>query len=202
MSKVFVAFGLFLVTLAGTVAAQSKPSFSGRWDLVADKSTPSGSMGVFGKSVGLQQTETTLTVESTVMAMRMSAVNGQPGQPEQIETTLTRSYTFDGAEHELQQDIPVLQGMPAGASMMSLPSPVTYRAIWTTGQLVILSTTKAGPSSTTDAPGTLQRLTRMSLSLDSDGSLVVDSIAIAAPRAGAAKQNPPVPVRSVYRKAS
>jgi hypothetical protein len=202
MSRLFAAFAVVIVALAGTLAAQSRPSFSGRWDLVAEKSTPAGSTGIFGKSVGIQQTETTLTVESTVSVMRGSSVNGQ-FVSEASESTVTSAYIFDAAEHELKPSGPFLTELAAAAataSAVSLPPPSTYRAIWTTGQLVILVTTKAGPSSTTDAQGTLQRVSRVSLSIDSDGSLVVDSIAIAAPRAGAAKQNPPAPSRSVYVK--
>ena len=199
MSRIIVTLGLAVIALAGIAHAQSKADFSGRWELVADKSTPATSAGVFGKAVGIKQTETSMTLESTVTGMRGSSVNGQM-VTEPVEGTLTSEYIFDGAEHELQQTNSIMQNIPAGATVMSTPPPVFYRAIWTTGQLVIVSQTKAGPTSSTDAPGTLQRVTRVALSLDSDGSLVVDAIAITAPRAGAAKQNAPTPMRTVYAK--
>jgi hypothetical protein len=48
--------------------------------------------------------------------------------------------------------------------------------------------------------GQLKQVARMSLSLDPDGTLVVDRVTVADPEPGGPKENAPVAVRSYYRR--
>ena len=107
-------------------------------------------------------------------------------------------YITDGAEHDevLPSAIPGVGPVPAGAAVSS-PAPSIYRATWLNGQLLILKYSKL-PSEN----NALMSVSRLALSLDADGSLVVDSLSIPMrPRVNGPKQEPPVSVRSIYKKA-
>ena len=194
MSRILVTVSLAIVVLSGAIAAQqSQPDFSGRWELVADKTTPAGSEAVLGPWFVIKQAETSLTIERT--ETKMSSQGGRAGNPatvQQIEVPSTETYVFDGTERDRQRTaaLPV----PAGARVVDLNLP-TYRATWTTNQLVIIVTNKDALRGTTS-------LARLSLSLEADGSLVADRVEIIFPRSGGAKQGPPTPRRSVYLKKS
>jgi hypothetical protein len=130
----------------------------------------------------------------TVMAVKMVAAAGQPEPVERTPITMTESYTTDGAEHEM----PAMEGR-AGATVM-LASKRHYRAIWTTGQLVIVTFTKAAVTRDNIVEGQITATVRTAFSLDAEGSLIVDRIAISTPRVGGPMQQPPVATRSVYKK--
>jgi hypothetical protein len=195
-----LTFVLSLVVMALSVgmSAQNRPDFSGRWTLVPEKSTPTGSRGALGDSFGVQQTATTIAIETVVPTMSVSRSGGAVGTPEKGVAPRTAVYTFDGVEHELQQQPQLPPGVPPSSVQVKLIFETTYRAVWTTDQLVILTALKGAQG--TQTAGQFQGLSRLSLSLDSDGSLVVDNLAINTPRPGGAKQEPPVSVRCIYKK--
>ena len=191
MSKVIVAFVLAAVVLGGAVSAQDRPDFSGRWELAPAKSTPEGSLGALGNVVTLRQSATALTANTTISVMKMTAVNGQTGTPERVDALSSTVYTFDGAEHELQRQIEGMSFEAPPGAMNSRPPAQMYRATWTTGQLVIITT----------SPGSLLlRVSRMALSLEADGSLAVEAVSILQPQPNAPKQNAPSATRSIYLK--
>ena len=51
-----------------------------------------------------------------------------------------------------------------------------------------------------DKEGQLKQISRTSLSLDTDGNLVVDRVNVLDPTDGGPKESPPVTIRTVYRK--
>jgi hypothetical protein len=201
MSKVFGALGFVVIALCGAVTAQqTRPDLSGRWELAADKSTPAGARPTLGTSIGIQQSATAVTIESKLPGMTASpGPDGRMGPPEQTEFNVTTAYTFDGAEHQLERNIegmPTMAQAPPGA-MVSMPPVEFYRATWTTGQLVVITQNKPGAPGNPMAPS-LTRVSRLSFTLEADGSLVVESMVIVQPREGGPKQAAPVPTRTVY----
>ena len=179
----------------GLSGLQDRPSFSGRWTLVADRSTPAGSKGVFGEAVTIAQQTTFIEIDVTVTGTQVTMQGGQTTSMPAASRTLTRGYEMDGVEHEM----PPPEAKP-GVSMMIL-SKTSYRAVWTTGQLVIVEHNRAAATRGNDVEGQITSVTRTAFSLDPDGLLIVDRIGIAMPRPNGPKQEPPVPTRSVYKKA-
>jgi len=114
----------------------------------------------------------------------------------QSPTTVTIERTTTMTSGAVPASLPGVSPPPAGAVGSTVP-PTTYRATWMKGQLIIIRQTKM-PSEN----NALMSVSRWALSLDADGSLVVDSLNVPMlPRANGPKQEPPVSVRSVYRKA-
>ena len=194
MSKVIAPLGLVVLAVVGTATAQ-QPDFSGRWELVAERSTPRGSTGLLGKWMVIKSAGSVVTIESALGMTRTTTVNGQRVS-EQVESSTTAVYTVDGAEHDVERTYP--PDTIAGSLSSRAPSQ-TYRATWTTGQLVIITSAKTvAPSPELPVPPF--RVTRMALTLGTDGLLVVDGISISQPQAGAAVQSPPASTRTVYVK--
>ena len=108
-------------------------------------------------------------------------------------------YICDGAEHE-EAMAAAMAAMVANAppgSVVSTAGPSIYRATWLNGQLLILKHVKL-----TSENNALFSVSRLALSLEADGSLIVDSLNMPMrPRPNGPKQEPPVSVRSVYKKA-
>ena len=190
------SFPLTCVAIVGLTVGlsglQDRPSFSGRWTLVADRSTPTGSKGTFGEAFTIAQQTTFIEIDLAVVGMQF---NSQTGQLSTGQTkTITTGYETDGAEHVMAP-----RDVPPGTTVMVL-STRSYRAVWTTGQLVIVEYNKAVAGRGNDVEGQITSVVRTGFSLDADGSLIVDRITVAMPRANGPKQEPPVPTRSVYKK--
>lgn len=188
------------LTWSGAFVAQDRPNYSGRWTLAEDRSTPISTPRSLGTTFKIDQSATTVTIEQTVMmaAGPIRLVNGQPpAEPVQrTEQVISTVYTADGAEHEPPTTVPPTTNPNARVMVISSG---TYRATWTTGQLVILTYVRSMNPTTREAELVLVR--RLALSLDAEGSLIVDSVSVrTAPRPNGPKEEPPVVVRSVYKK--
>jgi len=197
MTKIAVAVvGALVLAPAVFAQAQERPDYSGAWALVEDRSA-AGSR-TFGKEFRVTQSPTTVTIERTT-TMTSGAVppGGGAMVMERKDVKFSVDYIDDGAEHQevLPASLPGVSPPPAGAVGSTVP-PTTYRATWMKGQLIIIRQTKM-PSEN----NALMSVSRWALSLDADGSLVVDSLNVPMlPRANGPKQEPPVSVRSVYKK--
>ena len=199
MTKLAAVFGVLVLTSAVVGKAQDRPNYAGAWTLVEGAGTTAGTRAL-GKEFKLTQTATAVTIETTATVYSSTATaGGGMGAPEPREIKFSTEYICDGQEHE--QALPSLAAMittqPPPGAMVSQAPPTIYRATWMTGQLIILKHSKL-PSEN----NALLTVNRLALSLDADGSLVVDSLSLPMrPRANGPKQEPPVSVRSVYKKA-
>ncbi len=184
--------------------ASNRPNYSGTWTLIDDRTTPPGR--ATARSMKIDQSATALTIERVAVAYGGTiAPNGLPtATTAQSATTFSTAYAFDGAEHELPPSMSTGSTVFAASAQDGAPQraaqPVTmYRATWTTGQLVILTHSTISDGSNA---GMLTSVSRLALSLDADGSLIVDTLTVPMlTRANGPKQEPPVSVRSVYKKA-
>ena len=197
---------LFLTVLSTVplfARAPARPDCSGTWTLVAALSSPAGKSAL-GPSLKIGQTESTLTISRTRQLSTMTTrADGStvPGPP--VDITTETAYLFDGTEREMRDAgvSPVGRGGPQPQLIPDLTN--TYRAVWTTDQLVVMTFGRATPELARrgkDTVGQLKQVSRMSFSLDADGSLVVDRVNVFDPESGGPKESAPVPMRSVYRK--
>ena len=197
MTKLVAVLGMLVLAPAVYGQTQERPNYSGTWVLVANGSKPP-SQGAFGNRFKLSQSATTVTIETALTVHR--GTRGPDGVMinTQSEVLVAVDYICDGVEHDevLPSSFPGAGPAPPGpGAMVSTPSPATYRGTWMVGQLIIIRQTKTPPG--------LSNVVRLALSLDADGSLVVDSLVVPLlPRANGPKQEPPMSVRSVYKKAS
>ena len=208
MTKVFAVLALAigasgLISAQQAAPGQAQPDFSGNWTLVEDRSAPG--TRALGKDFKVTQTPTTVIIETTATVFSSRpGVAGAPMTTERSEVKVPSEYICDGAEHELVVQIPGMPSMPNAANMppgavASLPPQVMYRATWMSGQLII---TRQSKSPLGNEKGALTGVTRLALSFDADGSLVVDNLTVTMmPRPNGPKQEPPMSIRSVYKKA-
>jgi hypothetical protein len=203
--RTFTLIGCALAFGAATFAsgATGRPDFAGKWSAIPERNAPAGTSPVLGSSLTVEQTASALTI-ARVSAMTVMA-KGPDGKdrPQTIERSTTNTYVFDGVERELITAAPQMAGGRGGQGTLDLAS--TYRAVWTTDQLVIISfgrATEALAARTKgqDKVGQLKQVGRMSLALDPDGTLVVDRVTVLDPEAGGPKENAPVAIRSFYRR--
>jgi len=179
-----VAFASIVAVCGSTAfAGQNRPDYSGRWSLVEDRSTPSShspfGRRALGQNFKLDQSPPVVTITTTLIGMPLGVRGGPPAPAELTEMHLSNAYTVDGAEHD--------------SSFTS-----TYRATWVSGQLILVIQNKSGQGPN---KGAITSVNRLALSLEADGSMVVDSLMLPMiSRPDAPKQEPPVAVRSVYRK--
>jgi hypothetical protein len=197
MTRLIVA-GVLVVAHAVSLQSQERPNYSGTWVLVDDRSVAPGAPRL-GKEFKVTQSPTTVSIETTAMVSSGSvAPGGGVMVTERKEVKVSIDYITDGAEHDevLPSAIPGVGPVPAGATVSS-PAPSIYRATWLNGQSLVLKYSKL-PSEN----NALMSVSRLALSLDADGSLVVDSLSLPMrPRANGPKQEPPASVRSIYKKA-
>ena len=183
----------------GGVASQQRPDFSGEWVLVAASSTPASQSALGSRARIVLQAEV-LTLEMPLWLLTQS----EPAV-ETAEFDAPKRYRLDGAEHPMAGQRPRTvrnpDGSPRGSLMPKWPTAGRYRATWTGDQLVILSADQL-PVLGTDREFRFVGLTiRTALTRASDGTLVVERIAIQEPVPGPRAQPAPVPIRSVYRRA-
>jgi len=176
---------------------QERPNYSGTWTLI--ESATSGSPR-FGKEFKLTQSPTTVSIETTVTVSSGSMPPGGGAMViERKDMKVSVDYITDGAEHEelLPSSMPGVGAPPGPGAAYSAPPPTIYRATWMKGQLLILK-----HSTMPSENNALFGVSRLALSLDADGSLIVDSLNVQMlPRANGPKQEPPASVRAVYKKA-
>ena len=176
MRKLAILVVVGLVAAHVSVTAQRRPSFSGVWTLLAERTTPPDAMPL-GPQINIEQTAATLTIVTT--AMRLNLRVGQSSvSPGGLTST---AYELDGAQHVR-------------------PESGTYRATWTEDQLVIM--TRDARRFTVDGlpPVVMERVIRQALSLDGMGNLVMDTLIVADPVPLGPRQDPPIPMRAVYRR--
>ena len=173
------AVALSLPLLAQT---QTRPSFSGKWEIVPEKGTQSITPPGFPPvpPLTISQDATSITVSKLVFR---PPSNGQPAGP---QAAFTLTYTCDGKEHPEPAPVPPL---PAGLTTSPGTDP-KYIAEWTGDQLVI--TTRA----TISMGVPTERVTKITYSIDKEGLLVVETVRTTGNQAASA------PSRSAYRKVS
>ena len=191
-----VAVGVLVLAHALSGQTQERPDYSGTWALVEDGSKPAGRR-LLGNRFKVSQSPTTVTIETTATVVSGGGSSGGGAMvTERKEVPVSVDYICDGAERSevLPRFLLGVSGNAPPGAVVSAPPATTYRATWMTGQLIISKQAKVEAD--------LYSVTRLALSLDADGSLVVDSLVVPMlPRANGPKQEPPVSVRSVYKKA-
>ena len=196
MTKLVAVVGVLVLAPAVFGQTQERPNYSGTWTLVEDGSSSSGRR-LLGNRFKVSQSPTTVTIETTVTSVSGSVPPGGGAMvTERKEVPVSVDYICDGEERN--EVLPrfllgVTDNAPPGA-VVSAPPTTTYRATWMNGQLIITKQAKIPPA--------LHSVTRLALALDADGSLVVDSLVVPMlPTANGPRQEPPVSVRSIYKKA-
>jgi len=198
MTRLLVA-GVLVLAHAVSGQTQERPNYSGTWTLVEDRSVAPGAPRL-GKEFKVTQSPTTVSIETAVSVTSGSIPPGGGAMvSERKDMKVSVDYICDGAEHEEAMPAAMaamLANAPPGA-VVSTAGPSIYRATWMNGQLLILKHTKL-----TSENNAVVSVSRLALSLDADGSLIVDSLNVPMrPRPNGPKQEPPVSVRSVYKKA-
>jgi hypothetical protein len=217
MSHTRVSANLAAVAIAIAIAiplrAQTRPNFLGKWTVVIEKSIPA-TLDRHGREITIAQDGQMLTLtqfgfrSTGVATITPGGVPSFSSPPTREEFQYSTTYDCDGTEHPTPQDalmtpVPPKPPTPSAAVVtIAMTVDSVYRAIWTRDQLVIVTrrTTTSTPSSGT--PITNRSVSRKALSLDAEGLLVVDSITISEPTPNGPTQPAPVPLHSVYRKAS
>jgi hypothetical protein len=193
--------GLFLL-VGVSISSQSKerPDFAGKWTVVPERNVPAGGSGALGTTLSIDQTASTITIARVSQMTMMAKDAGGRDEPRTIERLTTNSYTFDGVERELATAAVQMAG---GGGQARLDLTSTYRAVWTTDQLVLMTLGRAAASlaaRTKDQVGQLKQVGRTSIAFESDDTLVVDRVTVLDPEAGGPKENAPVSLRSFYRR--
>ena len=182
-----------VVGIAGT-SAQSKlrPDFAGKWTLIPERNVPAAGSAALGATLTIDQTSSNLTISRISQMTAMTKDAAGRDVPQVIEHATTTTYTLDGVERDHATAAVQMAGR-GGQAGLDLTS--TYRAVWTTDQLVLMTFGRATASlaaRTKDQVGQLKQVGRTSLMLDSDGTLVVDRVTILDPEAGGPRENAPV----------
>lgn len=185
--------------IAVAVSAQRRPDFSGQWTLVSEKSTPPNTWAL-GQEFAITQDDTTLVFERPMVQIHFSSAGGSTstaGAPAKIV------YNLNGTEtrHIAEPASPAAR--PAAASMMTLSiEESSSTATWAGDHLVLLtlSTLKTTQPNREPTVTRVRQTVRDVLSLDADGSLVVEHLITVDPPVSNPAVAPPVPIRSVYRR--
>ena len=170
------------------VTGQGRPSFAGVWTLIAERTIPADAIPL-GPQVRIEQTPAALTIAAPVMH-----VDFGPGRssvtPRDFRSMV---YELDGVQHarSLPDAVP-------GSRVQT--ESVTYRATWTEDQLVIMTRDALRFTRDTRPPVVIERVIRQALSLDATGNLVMDSLIVPDPLPDGTRQDPPIPMRAIYRK--
>ena len=189
---VVVGVGLSLAMVP--LGAQSKPDFSGTWQLI--QSRPEGSSALAGTKVAITQDASNLHIDVIDALMGSMA-------PKELRRV---SYRLSDGPQALIRSV---TEMPA-SSTSALQSPTsirlgesTVRVTWRGPQLVIvtLNNMVMGQLGNQD-PVPVRQMVRQALMLDANGQLVADSIIVVDALPGDTPLPPPTPIRSVFRKAS
>jgi hypothetical protein len=177
----------------------ARPDFSGKWALAS--SQPPGHQA-FGDDFSIAQDATTLEVDSTGHRVSLSTTRGSSETPFPVRTI----YALDGIEHPTQviADPPVTTASAptSGFVMSSGTEESISKATWAGRQLVIMTYSRiriTAPNQTPSA-SVIRRTVRQALSIEADGTLVVESLIGADPLPWAQEAPTPTPVRSIYKK--
>jgi hypothetical protein len=185
--------------IAARLDAQSPPDLSGKWVLAS--SQPPGTYAL-GREFSVAQDAATLRIDSTGISFSASTASGWSETPFRIQTI----HVLDGIEHPAQviADPPVaaVSAPTSGMRMSSTTEESLSKATWAGRQLVIMtySRIRTTAPSRTPAVSVMRQTVRQSLSLETDGTLVVESLIVADPLPWALEAPSPAPVRSTYKK--
>ena len=195
----FVAVLAASLTVA-VVSAQNRPDFSGQWTLVSEKSTPPNTWAM-GQEVTVVQDATTLTVERPRVRIHFNT-NGDstsvPDEPSRVR------YNLDGPETGRVAQSSPPAARPVSASMMTLGfEESATTATWAGDHLVLMTSTTLTITAPNRQPAVtrVRQIVRDVLSLDKDGTLIVEHLITVDPPTSDPHVAQPVPIRSVYRKA-
>lgn len=205
--SVCLVIAAFAIALAPLLRAQTRPNFVGKWTLVPERSAPA-TPEPHQREITIAQDAQTVTL--TQFGYRITVTGGVPSTPPREDFQYSTTYECDGTEHPTPKPTPpaapttVAPTTPPGAVVVTstIRTDSTYRAIWTRDQLVIITRRTSTFTPSNAAASSTGSFSRKALSLDAEGLLVVDNITISDPTPNGPTQAAPVPVRSVYRKAS
>ena len=186
MNRLVCAVALVATAFASAARAQQRPQFAGTWVLVPDKSVPTGAA---------HQPDVTITQNDGILSLTRKAVRYSSAGSENV--TYALAYVLDAADHPTP-----IAPLPAGvnpADVKRAHTQSTYRAIWTQTQLVIITQQVRQPDANGFSP---RRTERVTFSLDAEGLLTIESLAILDPSPGGPTQPTPTTTRGVYKKAS
>jgi hypothetical protein len=179
----------------------ARPDFSGKWVLAS--SQPPG-RNALGGDFSIAQDATTLRIDSTSFRVSLSTTRAPSGTAFPVR----RIYLLDGTEHPSQEiaDPPqTTTSAPTSGFRMSSTteeSESISKATWAGRQLVIMTydRIKIIAPSLTPSVNLIRRTVRQALSMEANGTLVVESLIVADPLSPAHEQPSPTPVRSTYKK--
>lgn len=134
-----------LLVAATEVSAQDKPTFAGKWTLVADQGGGGGGGGGRGGGRGGLGAEATIAQDATTLTITRAT---QAGETKAV-------YKLDGTESK---------NTMAGRGGATIEQ--TSKAMWEGSKLIITTTTPVGENTFEST---------MALSLDADGVLVVET---------------------------
>jgi hypothetical protein len=199
-----VVGGVGRVGRAQAQPAGNHPDFSGKWVFASsqppavqngpDDVVVSGPPPFGGDDFSIAQDATTLTVDS--LGYRPSDFKrGAQALPFSIRTI----YVLDGIEHPSQviANRPLERSIPQDVAVKSSTTDESIsKATWAGRELVIMTYSK----NKTTSGNVMRRTVRQALSMEANGTLVVDSLIVADPLPREHEPPSPTPVRSIYNK--
>jgi hypothetical protein len=182
------------LVLSASPAAQTHPSFSGRWIPSTDPGASNGAP-VLGPEVRITQDATTVAIEIIVIVGNASGTTSQ---------TQRLVYKLDGSDSP--QDVRTASGPADPTRTMAMWTAASMsRAGWNNDRLVIVThdTLKFSfpDGSATPPVETRLRTDWQSLSIEGDGTLVAERLSIIDPLPRLTVVREPRTVRTVYKRA-
>jgi hypothetical protein len=177
----------------------ARPDLSGKW--VFASSQPTGTHAL-GDDFSIAQDATTLRIDSTEFHLSLSTTRAPSVTPLLVRTI----YVLDGIEHPSQVifDPPqtTASAPTAGLGTSSTTEESMSRATWTGRQLLIMTYNriKITDPSRTPSVNVVRQTVRQALSMEANGTLVVEKLIVSDPLPWAHEQPSPTPVRSIYNK--
>jgi hypothetical protein len=183
--------------VAGVGAEQARPIFTGMWKFAGDASTP-GNRSVLGDEIRITQEANALVLEGQLTQFvpqpdgKSKLIVGGLGPP--------MVYRMDGEEHSPERN-PV---RPAtGGFTFYYLSGGPYRVSWDGGALVVAGSDEFLYSSfTAGSMGWVRRLLNTRLSMNPDGSLLIERTMERDPTDKGRTEVKKTTLRGVYRKTS
>ena len=193
-----------IVTVLGIcapVAAQTRPDYSGQWQIVAERSTPKDRFA-FGNEFRITQTKGTFSLELP----RRKSTRDADGKTVTTDDGLGDPfrYDLDGEEHDnFRNPFKIIEMSGRTITYFDFTTGGQYRASWIPNALVLVTRVVIPYTSFSAAEPKIEwvrREARYSFSFAADGTLIADSETTSEPRANDPTPKP-VYFRSVYRRA-
>jgi hypothetical protein len=206
MTKLILKAAIVISVVAGAgrvdraqEPSAARPDFSGKWVLASNQ--PPG-RDALGHDFSITQDAASLTLDSTWLRGRCSSTGGCSETPFPVRTI----YVLDAIEHPSQviADPPMAtaSALTSGVEMRSTTEESISRATWMGRQLVIMTYSRIRITAPNRTPSVIvvRRTGRQALSMETDGTLVVDTLIVADPLPWAQDAPSPTSVRSTYKK--